>query len=104
MEGGAEGRKVLVVALHIYNSITLHHLGLRGEGVRVEGEEVGGGEMICGCVRCVPERRHLCSPGGHTVLAPGLSWSSPAGRECKSTCLQHFHQPRHKHMIIMVNM
>lgn len=52
MKGGAEGRKVLVVALHIYNSITLHHLGLRGEGVRVEGEEVGGGDDMWLCEVC----------------------------------------------------
>ena len=41
MEDGAEDRKFLVVALRIYNSITLHQLGLHGKGVRVEGEEVG---------------------------------------------------------------
>ena len=41
VEDGAEDRKFLVVALRIYNSITPHQLGLRGKGVRVEGEEVG---------------------------------------------------------------
>ena len=34
MEGGAEGRKVLMAALCIYNSITLLQLSLCGEGVR----------------------------------------------------------------------
>lgn len=36
MEGGAEGRKVLMAALCIYNSITLLQLSLCGEGVRWE--------------------------------------------------------------------
>ena len=47
MEDGAEDRKFLVVALRIYNSITLHQLGLRlGWKVRRWGSEV-----MCDSVR-----------------------------------------------------